>query len=204
MESYSIFPNPQLTNKGIVSETFLSLQIRKFQDACSYVHRLPYGYNSTRDDVLILFKEGFGSCTTKHAVIATLSEELGIPIDKYVGIYAMDESLVTGTSRILGKYSLPYLPMHHCFLQYQSHRVDLTEGNQNGKNHSLDTFLYRERVSPTISEKDEYFLYKKAVETHILKREEMRGVSLRAILLARAEGIALLHSKIAPQFLATH
>jgi hypothetical protein len=202
MEFCTIFPNPEIIDKGIISETFLSLRITQFQDACSYVHHLPYGYNSTREDILILFKEGFGSCTTKHAVIATLAKELSLPTHKFVGIYAMDEALVTGATRILEKYSIPYLPMHHCFLQYQAHMVDLTQGNQNGKNHPLDTFLYTEKVTPNISEKDEYFLYKKAVENNILKREEMHGVSLRTILLARAEGIALLRAKIAPQFLA--
>ena len=50
---------------------------------------MPYGSNSNKDDILILFKEGYGSCTTKHAVIATLAEELGIPISKSTGIYAM-------------------------------------------------------------------------------------------------------------------
>ena len=46
---------------------------------------MPYGYNSDRDDLLILFREGFGSCTTKHAVIATLAGELGLPVVKNIG-----------------------------------------------------------------------------------------------------------------------
>lgn len=202
MESYTIFPNPRIMKKGEASETFLGLKIMEFWEACSYVHRLPYGYNSTRDDVSILFKEGFGSCTTKHAVIATLAEELAIPVYKYVGIYAMDEGIVTGTARILSKFHLPYLPMNHCFLQYQSHSVDLTEGNQNGKNHPIGRFLYIEKVIPNISEKSEYLLYKKAVENDILKREEMKGVSVRDILSARSDGIVLLRSKIPPQYVA--
>jgi hypothetical protein len=196
MDNYTVFPNPVLTDRGIISSTFIKLGIKSFWDACKYVHDLPYGYNSTTEDILILFKEGYGSCTTKHAVIATLTEELDIPVYKMVGIYAMTEEIVTGTGQILKKYQLPYLPMNHCFLVNDSYRVDLTEGNNNGKNHPLEEFLYAEKVVPNISEKDEYLLYKKALIDHILNRREMEGIKINDILHARTEGIALLRSKV--------
>jgi hypothetical protein len=196
MENYRVFPNPVIRKKGIISEQFVNLNIKSFWNACKYVYELPYGYNSTTEDILILFKEGYGSCTTKHAVIATLAEELDIPIDKTIGIYAMNEDLVTGTDRILEKYHLPYLPMNHCFLTYESFRVDLTEGNNNGKNHAIEEFLYTEKVIPNISEKNEYLLYKNALKNHILNRTEMQGIKINDVLRARTEGIALLRSKV--------
>jgi hypothetical protein len=202
MEPYSVFPNRPIEKKSIVTDTFLLKNIKTFWEACDFVHSMPYGYNSTRDDILILFKEGFGSCATKHAVIATLAEELDVPVYKNVGIYKMTEDLVTGTGRILENHHLPYLPMNHCFLTYQSHRVDLTEGNLNGKNHAINEFLFTERVVPNISEKNEYLLYKKAVESEVLPRNEMNNVSIRDVLSARSEGIALLHSKIPSQYRA--
>ena len=156
MESYQNLPNPMIEKKGIVSEKFLDLNIQSFWDACQYIHNLPYRYKSRRDDILIIFKEGVGSCTTKHAVIATLAEELDIPVYKKIGIYEMNEDLVSDTQLILDKYYLPYLPMIHCCLEYDSYWVDLTEGNNNGKNHAIDEFLYVEKVIPNISEKDEY------------------------------------------------
>ena len=200
MDTFTVFPNPTISKKGIISEKFINLKIKNFWDACAYVHNLPYGYNSTTDDILILFKEGFGSCTTKHAVIATLAEELDIPVYKMVGIYAMNEEIVTGTNHILEKYHLPYLPMIHCFLIYDSYQVDLTEGNNNGKNHSLEEFLFTEKVIPNISEKDEYLLYKNALQNSILLRKEMGGVKIIDVLHARTEGIALLRSKVPAQF----
>jgi hypothetical protein len=160
------------------------------------VDQLPYGYNSTADDILRLFKEGYGSCTTKHAVIATLAGELNSSIYKIVGIYAMNEEIVTGANRILEKYYLPYLPMNHCFLIYESYRVDLTEDNKNGKNRSIEEFLFTEKVIPNISEKDEYILYKTALKNHILNRKEMEGIMMIDVLRARADGIVLLHSKV--------
>jgi hypothetical protein len=196
MISYSVFPNLSILKKGIVSEKFINLNIKNFWDACSYVHDLPYGYNSTTEDILILFKEGFGSCTTKHAVIATLAEELNISINKMIGIYPMTDDIVTGTNQILEKYRLPYLPMIHCFLIYDSYKVDLTEGNNNGKNRSIEEFLFTEKVIPNFSEKDEYLLYRKALKNHILIRKEMEGTKMNDVLHARSEGIILLRSKV--------
>jgi hypothetical protein len=196
MESYTVFPNSSIQNKGIISITFVNLKIKNFWDACKYVHELPYGYNSTTEDILILFKEGYGSCTTKHAVIVTLAEELSIAVHKNIGIYAMNEDIVTGTNQILEKYHLPYLPMIHCFLVYNSFHVDLTEGNNNGKNRSIEEFLFTKKVIPNYSEKDEYFLYKNALKDSILLRKEMEGIKIIDVLHARTEGIALLQSKI--------
>lgn len=200
MDEYTVFPNPAIDKKGIISEKLISLKINNFWDACSYVHGLPYGYNTTTDDILILYKEGYGSCTTKHAVIATLAEELNIPVYKTVGIYAMNEEIVTGTKHILEKYHLPYLPMIHCFLIYDSYRVDLTECNENGKNRSIEEFLFTEKVIPNISEKNEYLLYKTALKNHIMNRKEMEGIKMLDVLRARAEGIALLRSKVSLKY----
>jgi hypothetical protein len=146
--------------------------------------------------LLILFKEGRGSCTTKHAVIATLAQELKLPIEKNIGIYAMTEEIVTGTNEILREFNLPYVPMVHCFLAYEDFRVDLTEGNHNGKNRPLDQFLHTEAVAPNISEKDEYLRYRKALQDRILLREELRGVDVKHILRARESGVKLLKAKI--------
>lgn len=196
MDRYTVLPNPIISEIGVVSTTFGNLNIESFHAACQYVHDVPYGYNSTREDILILFKEGYGSCTTKHAVIATLAEELCIPVHKMIGIYAMTEDIVSGTQVILEKYHIPYLPMIHCYLVYRAYRIDLTEGNMNGKNRPIEEFLYTEQVIPNISEKDEYLLYKNALKSHILNRREMVGIPLNDVLHARTEGFALLQLKV--------
>jgi hypothetical protein len=192
MHRFNVFPDKAISERGKISEKFLSLGITGFIEACRHVHELPYGYNSKRDDFMILFEENSGTCTTKHAVIATLAEELDIPVFKNIGIYAMNEEIVTGANEILKKYSLPYVPMVHCFLVFGDHRVDLTEGNDNGKNRSIEDFLYTKQVVPNISAKDEYLLFRKAVIDHILPRKEMQGVKLTQILHAREEGLKLL------------
>ena len=199
MNNFSVFPNAAIKAAGPVSDKFLSLDINGFIDACRYVHELPYGYNSDRDDLMILFKEKLGSCTTKHAVIATLAAESGLPIEKAVGIYTMTEEIVKGADKILDRYGLPYVPMLHCFLVYGDYRVDLTEGNHNGKKRSIEDFLYTEKVVPNISAKDEYLLYRKALSDYILIKNELKGIELKKILKAREEGLALLKANLHPR-----
>ena len=196
MDNLNVFPEKAIIGTGSVSQAVQALGIRSFLDACRYVHELPYGYNSDRDDLMILFKEKMGTCTTKHAVIATLAAELGLAITKSVGVYAMTEAIVTGTDKILAEYGLPYVPMIHCFLEHGNHRVDLTEGNRNGKNRPIDDFLYTDRVAATISAKDEYMIYRKALSEVILKRDELKGADIKRILHAREEGLKLLKANL--------
>lgn len=199
MERLTVLPDAPITGAGAVAKKFLELGITRFQAACDYVHQLPYGYNSDRDDPMILFKENMGTCTTKHAVVAALAVELNLAIAKHIGIYAMTEAIVANTGEILNRYHLPYVPMLHCFIQYEAHRVDLTEGNRNGKKCAIDDFLFTAPVAPDISAKHEYLLYRKVLEQEILKRDEMKDVSMKQILQAREQGLELLKRNILPQ-----
>ena len=196
MDKLSDLPDAVVAGFGPVSIKFLELGITSFQKACKFVHELPYGYNSDREDLIVLFRERRGTCTTKHAVIATLAEELGLSVRKTVEIYKMTEPLVTGTDKILERHRLPYLPMIHCFLASGPHRVDLTEGNRNGKNEPVNTFLFTQEVAPTFSEKEEYLLYRRVLTEQILLGDEFRGVDLKTVLQARGEGLALLKARL--------
>ncbi len=196
MDDVNVFPDKPITEDGPVSKMFIDLGIKSFREACRYVHELPYGYNSNSDDLMILFKEKKGTCNTKHAVIGTLAQELALPVHKNVGIYAMTEEIVSGTDSLLTELYLPYIPMLHCFLAYENFRVDLTEGNRNGKNRSIEAFLHVQQVEPDISEKDEYMLYRKALIDVVLKRSELSGVDLKHILRGREEGLKLLKANI--------
>ena len=197
MNRFEQFPDAAITVAGPISREFLGRGETRFHGACRWVQKLPYGYNSNRDDLMTLFKENKGSCTTKHAVIATLAAELDLPVVKHIGIYAMTEALVTGTGPILARYALPYVPMVHCFLVHEDLQVDLTAGNRNGKNRAIEEFLFTCPVAPDIPEKDEYLLYRSALKDLLANRGELRGVAIKTVLQARQEGIALLRSNIA-------
>lgn len=196
MNRYSIFPNSDIRPGSAMSDAFLSVGIGSFLDACRFAHELPYRYNSDKDDPLILFKERFGSCTTKHAAIATLAQELGLPVYRGLGIYAMNEGIVTGAGRITAEHKIPYIPMIHCFLVYDGERVDLTEGNRNGKNGPITDFLYTQTVDANISQKSEYLIYRRALADLISSRSELKGIDIKLLLHAREDGIKLLRANI--------
>ena len=196
MDSYDKLPDTEILPIGDLSKKFLSLGINSFKGACDYVHNITYGYNTDYEDRMIFFKEKKGSCTTKHAVIAGLAQELDIPLYKHVCVYKFTEDITTGVQEILNKYEVPYIPMVHCFLVYKNYKFDLTEGNYNGKKKAIDNYIYAERVDPFISRKDEYLLYKKILREKILPSKEMEGIAEKTILKAREEGIKLLKTCI--------
>jgi hypothetical protein len=86
--------------------------------------------------------------------------------------------------------------MVHCFLVFEAHRVDLSQGNQNGKNGPIDDFLYTVKVIANIPGKDEYLLYRRALIAHILTRPELQDINLKIVLKAREEGLSLLKANI--------
>jgi hypothetical protein len=199
MDSYNKLPHAEIKPKGEISKKFLELGINSFKEACGYVHNMEYGYNSTYEKKMILFLEQMGTCTTKHAIIAGLAEELKIPLHKHVGVYKFTEETSTGANDIIKKYDIPYVPMVHCFLVYKNFRFDLTEGNCNGKNSTIESFIHEEEVDPFISRKDEYLLYKKVLKEKILPSKEMKGVKERSLLKAREESIILLNENVKKQ-----
>jgi len=192
MDSYNNLPNAEIKPVGQITRKFLELGITTFKEACDYVHNIEYGYNTNYDDKLIFFKENMGTCTSKHAVIAGLAEELNIPLYKHIGVYKFTEEISTGANIILEKYDIPYVPMVHCFLVYKEYRFDLTEGNCNGKNTSIENLIHEQKVEPFISRKDEYLLFKNVLKEKILPSKEMEGKSERSLLKAREESIILL------------
>lgn len=196
MDSLEKLPDAKISPSGKICERFLDLGVETFKEACDYVYKLVYGYNSDYDDEMILFKEKKGTCTTKHATIAGLAEELSIPLYKNVGVYKFTEEISSGTNKILEKYDIPYVPMAHCFLAYKDFQFDLTEGNNNGKKKNPQEFIHIEQVEPFISRKKEYLLYKKVLKEKVLSSEEMKGIKEKTILKAREEAIKLLKKNI--------
>ncbi len=192
MDSYDKLPDAEIKPVGELSKKFLDLGIKTFKGACDYVHKIDYGYNTNYEDKMIFFKEKKGTCTTKHAVIAGLAQELEIPLYKHVCVYKFTEEITTGVNEILKKFKIPYIPMTHCFLVYENYRFDLTEGNHNGKKKPIDDCIHAERVDPFISRKEEYLLFKKVLKEKILPSKEMEGIAEKTLLKARAKGIILL------------
>ncbi|MEM9325505.1 MAG: hypothetical protein AAGA85_07610 [Bacteroidota bacterium] len=196
MNSIDTLPDGALVPGTTMADVLLERDCSSFHEACHLVRDLPYGENTRHDDLTVLFDDGQGTCLTKHGVIAALAWELKLPVYKVMGVYGMTEEIVLGADAILKRYDLPYIPMIHCFLQSGTSRVDLTEGNHNGKRTSIEHFIHTERVIPDISAGDRYRIYRKVI-AHLWSSSGEK-LDPRTLLAARGEALALLKANAAP------
>jgi len=152
-------PDAVIRPQGVVSKAFIDRGVKTFREACHYVNRLPYGYNSSSGNAMILFDDGFGTCFEKHGLIARLAEELALPVYRYEGFYPLTNKIVTGVDTILAEYGLPYIPRIHCFLTCGENHIDLTDGNCTGKNGLIETYLkiFQAKPEQTQSELDDTY-----------------------------------------------
>jgi hypothetical protein len=141
-------PDLPLASPGPTQTAFLARGVTTLRDACHWVHALPYDHTSSVADVFSVLEEGRGTCFTKHGVIASLAEELEIPLEKQIGFYRLTEEILTGMAELLERYDLPFVPQIHCFLDWHGTRIDLTDGNETGKNKPIDSFDFVIPVPP--------------------------------------------------------
>jgi hypothetical protein len=71
-------------------------------------------------------REGKGTCSTKHALLAVLAHEQDLPVVLTLGIYVMHERNTPGVGAVLTRYGLASLPEAHCYLTYAGRRIDIT------------------------------------------------------------------------------
>lgn len=160
MNPIDVLPDIAIQPYGQICKIFLEHEITSFQAACRYVKAMPYGSNSNNEDSLILFEENRGTCTTKHGAIARLATELELKVYKNLGFYRLNDEIVTGVNAIIQPYGLSFIPQIHCFLRYREFCVDLTEGNCNGKNKTIDNYDFVVEVKPdlTHAEQEKYYM----------------------------------------------
>jgi hypothetical protein len=160
MDAIAQLPDRDIRADGVVAQTFLRHGIATFRQACQWVKDLPYGSNSSAESSLIVFEDHRGTCFTKHGVIARLAGELDLDVHKNLGFYRLNDEIVTGIDALLRPYGLDFIPQIHCFLEHGTCRVDLTEGNCNGKNKTIEEYDFIVRVKPdsTRDEMQGYYL----------------------------------------------
>ena len=147
MKSYTITPNTVIENNGPISKSFIKRGVRRFHDACEYVLHLPYGRTSDTSNYKRVLTEGRGTCSTKHALISALAEELNVNVDLMLGIYAMNESNTPGVGKVLKNSKYEFLPEAHCYLKYKGAMIDLT-GLSNEASDPIHEFFVEERITP--------------------------------------------------------
>jgi hypothetical protein len=126
MDSWQSLPDTPLRAAGPESAAFVRAGCASYRDAARHVHELPYGRNTDRADFRLVLAERRGTCSTKHALLASAARELGLPVSLAIGIYDMSEASTPGVGRVLSAHGLDSLPEAHCYLVYAGRRVDVT------------------------------------------------------------------------------
>jgi len=185
MNPIDVLPNSAIKPTGIVSQKFYQLNLTTFHQACYWLKNLPYGSNSSNDDSLIIFQEGKAACTNKHGIISRLAAELNLEIYKNLGFYRLNDAVVTGVNKIIEPYSLSFIPQIHCFLEYQNYRIDLTEGNCNGKNKTIEDYDFVVQVKPDLTHQEHEAYYLEYLAKYFLiepKLKELGGIKILELL----------------------
>ncbi|WP_228462889.1 hypothetical protein [Chryseobacterium caseinilyticum] len=115
-------------NRGIISEQFLKRSISDFHDACQYISKLPYKRNSDKNNILCVFDDLGGTCSTKHATLRKLALENGhTDIKLILGIFKMDTEYTWKIKNTLEKFNLNYIPEAHNYLKIDDEYFDFTK-----------------------------------------------------------------------------
>lgn len=122
--------NFNIKNTGEVSKEFLNLGINDFQNACTFISKLYYKRNKDKNDILCVFNDQSGTCSTKHATLRKLAIENNYnEIKLILGIFKMDAKYAPKIENTLSTYNLDYIPEAHNYLKINNHYIDVTTPN---------------------------------------------------------------------------
>jgi len=186
-------PDIALHRAGETTALFLARGLGALREAARYLWALPYGRISDGLRPDLVLHEGRGTCTTKHALLASLAAEQGIGLALMVGVYEMTERNTPGVGRVLDRYGLDAIPEAHCYVVWQGERIDITRRVKAPE--ASTTFLYEELVSPTGLAAYKMRLHRQCLSEWRL-RDATRGAtySLEELWRIREECIAALEA----------
>ncbi|MHC5310383.1 hypothetical protein ACYSNM_10045 [Myroides sp. LJL116] len=119
--------NFKITANEVISREFLNLGIADFQSACKYISLLLYKRNKNKDNILCIFQDNGGTCSTKHATLRKLALENNMPeIRLILGIFKMDAQYAPKIQKTLELNCLDYIPEAHNYLKIGNDYLDFT------------------------------------------------------------------------------
>src|SRR5215468_8437573 len=125
-DALALLPSVPLAGDGHVTRLFKDGGLGDLAAAARHLQRLPYGRIAHRDEPWRVLSEGRGTCSTKHALLAALCAEQGVPAQLTLGIYEMSERNTPGVGAVLSRHGLASIPEAHCYLSWRGERIDVT------------------------------------------------------------------------------
>lgn len=127
--------NAKLISSDKISKKFAKHGMSNFMEACDYVKNLPYKRNKNKSDILGVFSDQGGTCSTKHALLKDLAlENKLIEVKLMLCIFKMNSQNTPRISRVLNKYALQEIPEAHNYLIIENKIMDCTHRNSKPEN----------------------------------------------------------------------
>ena len=127
--------NHQLKSHGNLSVHFLKKEITTFEDASIYIKNLPYRRNLDKFNILCVLEDKGGTCSTKHALLKNLADEINFPnVKLMLGIFKMNAQNTPKINFVLQKYNLLEIPEAHNYLKINYEVHDFTNRNSSPEN----------------------------------------------------------------------
>ena len=192
MDSWDVLPHVPLQDVGPVSRECITRGINDFQAAGRALQALPYGRTGDRADFRAVWREGKGTCSTKHALLVALAHEQGLPVALTLGIYAMHERNTPGVGDVLSRYGLASLPEAHCYLTYAGRRIDITRSGAE-PTEPITQLLHEETIMPQQIGDYKITLHRQYMQTWVTTHAEaVKGRSVEDMWRIREACIAAL------------
>lgn len=159
-----------------------------FESLAEHVRSLPYGRTTTAADPSVVLRQGRGTCSGKHRLLASVAHDCGhTEVLLTVGIYEMSEENTPGVGDVLNEASLPSIPEAHCYLSIEGERYDFT-GLPAGSCSPFAALLAEYSVSPQDLPEFKVELHKRVIAAWASERL----ISKEAVWAAREACIAAL------------
>ncbi|HET6232624.1 MAG TPA: hypothetical protein VFE05_21290 [Longimicrobiaceae bacterium] len=184
-------PEFALSAGSPVGADFLRRGVADFRAAAAYVHALPYGRNSDRADPACVLREGCGTCSTKHALLARLASEHGQSMDLAVGVYEMTEANTPGVGAVLHRHALHGIPEAHCYLVSRGVRVDVTRAGADAAE-PIARFIHEETISPEQIGEHKLRIHRETMQRWLDSGDAGRPMDLATAWRIREDCIAAL------------
>jgi len=127
-------PDFEIHANGPISKEFLKRNILTFKHACLFIKKLAYGRNRDKTNLVSLFNDNCGTCSTKHALLKKLAEENNFDqLKLFVGLFKMNKTNYPEVAKTLSENNLEFVPEAHCYLKWEDQILDLTKINSDPK-----------------------------------------------------------------------
>ncbi|HEX8561898.1 MAG TPA: hypothetical protein VF676_02855 [Flavobacterium sp.] len=123
-------PDFIIESREAVSQEFRARGISTFYDAVLFVQNLQYGRNADKQNLITVFHDSCGTCSTKHALLKSLAIENNFDeIRLMIGIFRMNGENTPAVADVLKEAKLDFIPEAHNYLRYHREILDFTSAD---------------------------------------------------------------------------